>query len=477
MVSQKISIIIPCYNQEKYLAECLDSVVNQTYQNWEAIVVDDGSTDNSIKIIREYQKKHPGKIKLIQQANQGVVLARNNGIKAAMGEYIFPLDGDDTIDEHCLEKLVKALQQQKGDIITCRVRYFAGKKGEMLLPTPTKYHMSKDNCLVNAALFKKSDFKDAGGYDPAFNLALEDYDFWCNLLFKHNKKIYRVPEILFFYRMKDKSESRNFQHRAEHKKLVKLLRQKYPQMHFYKCLYSLVRWMKFVRRIPTLFFRCENNNIKICKIKVRKIKKYDTIMSIGAACFVPTVLKSKNLRDFSGPFDWMYGAGIEERLKIVKNRFQDYFNKEDFEFLARNPENGKYTYKNKRTGIIYNHDFTSEILDETFDEIAQKYKRRIDRVLNLFDAPKTILFVYAGQTLIGDKDKVIKLIDEINQKYQATIDLLFINNNPEMSLKKYKRLKNISPHVFYSEYRYQIFPDEQRYAVKILKRHLKEILQ
>lgn len=87
----KISVIVPCYNQEKYIKECLDSLVSQTFKDYEVIVIDDGSTDDSAEIVNEYVK-HNKNIRLIRQANQGVVVARNNAIKQAQGTYIYPLD-------------------------------------------------------------------------------------------------------------------------------------------------------------------------------------------------------------------------------------------------------------------------------------------------------------------------------------------------------------------------------------------------
>ena len=81
----KVSVIIPCYNQEKYIAECIDSVLAQTFTDYEMIVIDDGSTDNSVSIIEEYAKKHKN-IKFIKQKNQGVIAARNNAIKLAEGK-------------------------------------------------------------------------------------------------------------------------------------------------------------------------------------------------------------------------------------------------------------------------------------------------------------------------------------------------------------------------------------------------------
>lgn len=100
----KISIIVPVYNTEKYLKKCLDSLINQTLKDIEIICINDGSPDNSLKILKEYEKKDK-RIKIIDQENQGVSVARNNGIKIANGEYIGFVDSDDYVDLDFYEKL------------------------------------------------------------------------------------------------------------------------------------------------------------------------------------------------------------------------------------------------------------------------------------------------------------------------------------------------------------------------------------
>ena len=237
-----ISIISPCYNQEKYIAECLDSLLSQTYQDFEAIIIDDGSTDASAKIVCSYTAKHPN-FKLLSQANQGVVSARNFAIAKAKGEYIFPLDADDIIAPQALEKFVTAIKDKKGDIITCRVQMFGEKTGEMKLKTPNKYNLSRYNCLVNSALFRKSDFDKCGGYDSEFNLGLEDYDFWLNMVLRQKLKIYRIPEILFFYRIKDIKESRNAQQmKYNSDELLRKIEHKYPQIFLYRLLRKITKY-------------------------------------------------------------------------------------------------------------------------------------------------------------------------------------------------------------------------------------------
>ena len=104
----KVSVIVPVYNSEKYLKRCLDSIIAQTYNNLEIIIVNDGSTDNSTDIIREYKKKD-NRIKEINQKNQGCVIARLNGIKESTGQYCMFVDSDDWIELITIENLVQRI--------------------------------------------------------------------------------------------------------------------------------------------------------------------------------------------------------------------------------------------------------------------------------------------------------------------------------------------------------------------------------
>lgn len=108
-----ISIIIPVYNAELYLRRCLDSVLDQTYTNWEAICVDDGSKDQSGVILSEYAEKD-ARIKVIAQQNGGAAKARNTGLREAKGEYIFFLDSDDELVLNCLELMSKQVELHPG---------------------------------------------------------------------------------------------------------------------------------------------------------------------------------------------------------------------------------------------------------------------------------------------------------------------------------------------------------------------------
>ena len=114
-ICPKVSVIIPVYNVEKYLPKCLDSVVNQTLKDIEIICINDGSTDNSPTILKNYAANDK-RIKIINQKNAGQGTARNNGIKQASGAYLYFVDSDDWIDETCLEKLYKRISECGADL-------------------------------------------------------------------------------------------------------------------------------------------------------------------------------------------------------------------------------------------------------------------------------------------------------------------------------------------------------------------------
>ncbi|MBE6453854.1 MAG: glycosyltransferase [Alphaproteobacteria bacterium] len=114
----KISVIVPVYNVEQYLPQCLDSIINQTYKNLEIICVDDGSPDNSGKILDEYAKKDK-RIKVIHQENGGLSVARNTGLDNATGEWVSFIDSDDYIALDFYENLISAANKSDTDVVQC----------------------------------------------------------------------------------------------------------------------------------------------------------------------------------------------------------------------------------------------------------------------------------------------------------------------------------------------------------------------
>lgn len=116
---KKVSVIVPVYNMEKYLKQCMDSLVNQTLDDIEIIAINDGSKDNSLEILKEYQKHYPDKLIIIDQENQGISVARNNGIDIATGKYIGFVDSDDYVKLDMFEQLYNKIRETNSDIVVC----------------------------------------------------------------------------------------------------------------------------------------------------------------------------------------------------------------------------------------------------------------------------------------------------------------------------------------------------------------------
>lgn len=200
----KVSVVIPCFNQGKLIDEAVDSVLNQTYQDFEIIIVNDGSTDDytNNKLV-EYRRGV--NISVITTTNQGLASARNNGISAAAGKYILPLDADDKIGRNYLEDAVKILESNsKIGIVYCDAEFFDQKRGRWVLPRYTARKLLMENMIFCAAMFRKETWTQIGGYNPNMKFGLEDWDFWLSIT-GAGYHVCKIPKILFFYRIKSDS--------------------------------------------------------------------------------------------------------------------------------------------------------------------------------------------------------------------------------------------------------------------------------
>lgn len=201
-----VSIIVPCYNQAEYLAETLDSVLSQTYSNWECVIVNDGSPDNTEEIANHYISRDNRFIYLYQE-NMGLPMARNNGIRKSTGTYILPLDSDDIIADTYIEKAVGIFSQNRdAKLVYCKAKRFGKINEKWNLPNYKYENLLWHNMIFCSALYYRKDFDNTIGYNPNMKRGLEDWDFWLTLL-KPSDKVCCIDEVLFFYRIKDMSMS------------------------------------------------------------------------------------------------------------------------------------------------------------------------------------------------------------------------------------------------------------------------------
>ena len=205
----KVSVIMPCFNDGAYIQESIDSVMNQTYSNIEIIIIDDGSDDpNTISILNSIS--NPA-VKILHSKRLRPAGARNFGIKEATGKYILPVDSDDTIDPTYVEKAVNILEENKNiGVVYCYADLFGEKKGRWELPNYSFETMLLDNIVFVTAMFYKDDWEKVGGFNTKMKAGMEDYDFWLSLL-EIGREIYQIPEVLFHYRIKPISRTTQFQ--------------------------------------------------------------------------------------------------------------------------------------------------------------------------------------------------------------------------------------------------------------------------
>lgn len=210
MEENKVSIIIPVYNAEKFIGKTIESVLNQTYKNWEMLIFNDKSKDNSLKIIKKYSEKDE-KIKVVDsKENVGVVAARNKLIEIATGEFIAFLDADDYWKQNKLEKQIKFMRKNNA-LISCteytRVTEDEKEINDIIIKEIITYEdMLKNNylgCLTviyNANKLGKRYFKE--------RKKNEDYVLWLEIV-KETKIIFGLKENLAFYRVLNNSRSSN----------------------------------------------------------------------------------------------------------------------------------------------------------------------------------------------------------------------------------------------------------------------------
>jgi glycosyltransferase involved in cell wall biosynthesis len=197
-----VSIIVPCYNYGNLLSETLNNILEQSYENWECIIVDDGSTDNTSSVAKEFVDNH-NQFRYVFQINAGLSAARNTGLQHSKGDFIQLLDADDFIESNKLLSQIKVFfEHPDSDIVYSEVRYFSSEQktlrrfsmNEIDNPWMPKVDSSNPQllmntlidlniCVVNAPLIRKSVFDRIGLFNTKL-IAVEDWEFWCRCAFQ-----------------------------------------------------------------------------------------------------------------------------------------------------------------------------------------------------------------------------------------------------------------------------------------------------
>ncbi|WP_396191038.1 glycosyltransferase family 2 protein [Flavobacterium sp.] len=197
----KVTVVVPCYNQAKYLDEALQSIVNQTHGNWECIIVNDGSPDNTEQIAQHYVEKDV-RFKYFYKENGGLSSARNFGIEKSNSNFILTLDSDDKYDSSFMEKALVIFEQNSeiGVVSSWISRFKDDKEIAIIKPNgKTIEDFLFQNACNGTSLFRKKCWLEVGGYDENMKNGYEDWDFYIRVC-SFGWQVYVIPEPLFYYR-------------------------------------------------------------------------------------------------------------------------------------------------------------------------------------------------------------------------------------------------------------------------------------
>jgi glycosyltransferase involved in cell wall biosynthesis len=229
MNDAKVSVVIPCFNLGSYLDEAVDSVLAQTFQDFEIVVVDDGSTDEQTRrLLSDYRKP---RTRVIRSENRGLPAAKNLGLAQTTGPYVCMLDADDRLDPALLEKSVAALD---GDpsvaFVSHWLRTFGDETWEWKPTRCDAPSLLDVNTVNGAALVRRTALEAVGGFDESMRDGCEDWDLWIGLV-ERGFKGRILPEVLFHYRRRPESMSRTMMRGEGHPRLYQRLAAKHSRIY------------------------------------------------------------------------------------------------------------------------------------------------------------------------------------------------------------------------------------------------------
>ncbi len=253
MKQSKVSVIVPVYNMEKYLAASLESVLKSDYAEFEVIVIDDGSTDQSLAIANQLAEKD-GRIRVYSQPNSGVSAARNLGIEMADGTYILPVDADDLIAYNYISAAVKVLDANPNvKVVSREAHFFGNKSGRWVFKPFSLDLLCRRNIIDVCSMYRKSDWKLVGGYCREIP-GREDWDFWLSI-FEHGGDFVRLPLVGLYYRIR--KQSKRITDRKNDKEVIDILNKRHKPLFFQVLggkLHYQRTYSKLINKIISIFF-------------------------------------------------------------------------------------------------------------------------------------------------------------------------------------------------------------------------------
>lgn len=471
----KVSVIVPVYNVENYLRECLDSIINQTFTDLEIICINDGSTDNSLEILMEYES-NDDRITVINQENMGHAVATNNGIEVATGECLFFMDSDDIIELNALEISYDKLKEKDADFVMFKVMnyddingvYYETKNYSMeeiydkVGDNVFNYHdideLMFESCVCPWNKLYKREFVMENNIRFPKGLIFDDNVFYYNALLSANKICF-IDEFLFIRRWYSKSSTTTGDIRFISSLDISNL---------------IIDIFKDKNEFDNYKINLLNNKISINFMRYNKIKK-----------------------EFKQSY---FKAMREDFIKILKNE-------ELYEDLIET-----LTYRNRRIFeqvIISENSIELDLLRKTYDTQMKNYKlfnsekifkdiikTSIDNYLTLNDNKKEIAFETIRNNFIEillNEGLCTEIMNHIEYSYQKLFEQVIISENSlefeklrksyDIQMKSYALINNniynnlmslLDKRIIYADnnYKKELFDNSKNFLIDILNNDL-----
>lgn len=223
-----ISVVVPCHSQGRFLADALNSVLMQTFRNWELVIVDDGSSDNCHDVANAYKARFTGlRIRSYTKPNGGLSSARNFGIERSVGPWICALDADDYLDREYLMKVARIIMSDPGvDMIYANQQFFFESYWKWYTPQYSRNETLYSGQFPVNTVYRREDWNAVGGYTEILPWGNEDHNLWISLTgLRPNFRVHRIPEFLLYYRYKARSMQRDL---ARFPEVVAMLHTMHP---------------------------------------------------------------------------------------------------------------------------------------------------------------------------------------------------------------------------------------------------------
>ena len=269
--AESIAVVIPCYNYAQYVGEAIESALAQSWAADQIIVINDGSTDNSLEVINHYKDR----VRIVNQKNNGIIQTKNRALELATADWIIFLDADDKMDKRYIEKLYTEARKTNADIVYSGMEFIGYEDGIFWSRPFGRRAIRKGNYINNSALMRRDMLFALGGYNEKMSFGYEDWELYVNLA-EHNAKFRYVRAPLLFYR-RHASDSRD---KAAQKKLQNahiLVRQLHPRLYSRK--YELIDFAHTV-----LLFGQRRTPLQIVRdIRYLIVKKLDNVSQHSTA--------------------------------------------------------------------------------------------------------------------------------------------------------------------------------------------------